>query len=138
MRSFVQILIDLFIWKCIKLFLRLICWEYIIIFCLNKFIYFKRPFQNSILKDISLNSNYPCTNEKSIFELNTDYVKDFMQIYKHSGFFGFFHLNEYSHDTNMKLNWLDDQLFYFLKYFWTDTILNKNTILSIYMLYVTI
>lgn len=52
-----------------------------------------------------------------------------MNVYKNSGFFGFLFLNEYSHDTNAHLGWIDNDLYNFLENFDNDKSVSDNTVL---------
>ena len=73
-----------------------------------------------------------CINEKTVFQLNTDYLKDFMNTYSESGFFGMLHLNQYSHNSLEHISWIDNDLLDFLKEFNSNLKLKQNTILILY------
>ena len=64
--------------------------------------------------------------------MNIDYVKDFMNVYKKHGFFGWLFLNEYSHDSNDHLRWIDFDFYDFLNYFYQDNSISDNTILVLF------
>ena len=74
----------------------------------------------------------PCLNNQTIFGVNLKYAEDFMRAYYGTGFFGFMFLNEYSHDSNEKVPWIDDELLNFLKKFYYNKLLSSNTILILF------
>ena len=64
-----------------------------------------------------------------MLKFHLDYATDFMNAYKHRGFFGFLFLNHYSHDTHENLEWCDEDLLNFLINFDQEKSISNNTIL---------
>lgn len=94
--------------------------------------HYSRPFQLAIFKKGLTNFKSVCIRSRSIFQLNMKYAEDFMNIYKKQGFFGISLLNQYSHDSNENLEWIDHELFLFLKRFEANKELSSNTILVLF------
>jgi hypothetical protein len=94
--------------------------------------HYSRPFHLACFdKNIAQYDNF-CQKGRTNFALNIQYAEDFMRVYKHSGFFGLTFLNQYSHDSNNKLKWIDKELLKFLKNFHDDEALRTSTILIMF------
>lgn len=92
--------------------------------------HYPRPFY-SALKDINDDGRYNyCTSGRTNIQFVLDYTRDFMQIYKKSGFFALEFLATYSHESSETISYMDDELVKFLGEFKADESLSSNTILS--------
>lgn len=88
--------------------------------------HYARPFQLALPKD----PRRTCDHGRTMFDVNLDYTRDFMHIYKRSGFFGFSHIKQYTHDEGLNdIGWLDNSLYKFLKDFKQDPVLSSSTVL---------
>ncbi len=94
--------------------------------------HYGRPFQLGLFKTGLSTLDTYCVSGRSNFQVNIDYASDFMHTYKDSGFFGLTFLNQYSHDSNENLNWIDDHLLHFLENFKRNKALSSSTILILF------
>ncbi len=86
-----------------------------------------RPFQ------LAKKQSNICEYGRSSIQLNIDYLEDFMQNYKSTGFFSFSHIKQYTHNEGLNdITWLDDPLFNFLNRFNSDQSLSESTILFLF------
>lgn len=90
--------------------------------------HYSRPFQLACYQ--AGIHEQACHNGRTNFQLNNDYIQDFMDTYKRQGFFGISFLNSYTHDSNEELAWVDADLTTFLEKFNSDKALSSSTILS--------
>ena len=89
--------------------------------------HYTRPFQ------MARNELDICDHGKTTFDMNLDYSRDFMRIYKKYGFFHFMHHKLYTHDQGQRdIRWIDDSFLNFFKEFNSDESLAQNTILVVY------
>lgn len=90
--------------------------------------HYPRPFQLALPQHLS----HICDHGRSRFDVNLDYMRDFMQIYKRSGFFGISHIKQYTHDEGLNdIRWLDESLYKFLHDFKADRVLSASTVLLV-------
>ena len=94
--------------------------------------HYARPFHLAGFDKKLMSLNSFCQNGRNNFNLNMDYASDFMRVYGKSGFFSLTFLNQYSHDTNKELSWLDADLLKFLRQFNADETMRANTILILF------
>ena len=94
--------------------------------------HYMAPFFLNGQKENLLKNQGFCLHGKTYFSLSIDYLEDYMHAYKSHGFFGLMHMKHYTHNSNIRLSYLDDQLHQFLERFHTNTSLSSNTILVLY------
>ena len=94
--------------------------------------HYMNPFFMNGQKENLLKNQGFCLHGKTYFSLSIDYLEDYMQAYKAHGFFGLMHMKHYTHNSNIRLSYLDNQLLQFLESFHSDTSLSSNTILFLY------
>lgn len=76
--------------------------------------------------------NKKCLNGRTSLKVDLDYVNDFMEKYKESGFFGLMFFADYSHSNSFYLNQIDSDIYDFLKNFNENKALSSSTILIVF------
>jgi hypothetical protein len=97
--------------------------------------HYLRPFQLSNMNEKvakKQDANSACMNGRTNLALHFDYMNDFMNVYKDDGFFGLIFLGEYSHDSNDRLSWVDNELLKFITRFDENKNVSDNTILILF------
>ncbi len=94
---------------------------------------FSKPPTTHYMRPLQMASTTKlCNHGISAFEFNLEYAVDFMNMYKDTGFFGFMHIKEYTHNEGVNdIRWLDDTLYKFYKDF-KESSLSSNTILVMF------
>ena len=74
--------------------------------------HYTRPIQ------LAITPQQLCNHGVSSFDFNLEYALDFMNVYNNSGFFGFMHIKQYTHNQGLNdIRWLDDSLYRFYENF---------------------
>jgi membrane-anchored protein YejM (alkaline phosphatase superfamily) len=76
--------------------------------------------------------NKKCLNGRTSLKVDLDYVNDFMEKYKESGFFGLMFFADYSHSNSYYLNQIDTDIYDFLKKFNENKAMSSSTILIVF------
>ncbi len=94
---------------------------------------FSKPPTTHYMRPLQLVSTTNlCNHGVSTFKFNLDYAIDFMKIYQDTGFFGFMHIKEYTHNEGKNdIRWLDETLYNFYNDFKASP-LSSNTILVVF------
>ena len=93
--------------------------------------HYSRPFHLAYFADRL--DNYTCEYGRSMFQVNMDYVDDFLHTYKDTGFFGISHISMYTHNEQLNdIRNLDDSLFEYFQKFHNDRTVSDNTVLFVY------